>query len=80
VPARLPEAVRRIGERLLDDSTAKAEMQTELLRRESTLSAETARARVRQRLDELGHLLDLVQPMADEIDRRTADFDGLAVL
>jgi hypothetical protein len=72
--------VRRIGERLLDDSTAKAEMQTELLRRESTLSAETARARVRQRLDELGHLLDLVQPMADEIDRRTADFDGVAVL
>ena len=74
LPARLPEAVRRISDRLQDDSTAMAEMQTELLRRESTLSAETARARVRQRLDELAHLLDLVQPMADEIDRRTADF------
>ncbi|MCX6849774.1 MAG: DUF5716 family protein [Verrucomicrobia bacterium] len=74
LPALLPEAVRRIGERLQDDSTAMAEMQTELLRRDSTLSAETARARVRQRLDELAHLLDLVQPMADEIDRRTADF------
>ncbi|WP_395751583.1 Wadjet anti-phage system protein JetA family protein [Prosthecobacter sp.] len=74
LPARLPEAVRRIEERLQDDSTALAEMQTELLRRDSTLSAETARARVRQRLDELTHLLDLVQPMADEIDRRTADF------
>jgi len=74
LPARLPEAVRRINDRLQDDPAAMAEMQTELLRRESTLSAETARARVRQRLDELAHLLDLVQPMADEIDRRTADF------
>ena len=74
LPALLPEAVRRISDRLQDDSGAMAEMQTELLRRESTLSAETARARVRQRLDELAHLLDLVQPMADEIDRRTADF------
>lgn len=74
LPGRLPEAVRRIGERLLDDSASMAEMQTELLRREPALSAETARARVRQRLDDLAHLLDLVQPMADEIDRRTADF------
>ncbi|MFC5456238.1 Wadjet anti-phage system protein JetA family protein [Prosthecobacter fluviatilis] len=74
LPARLPEAVRRISDRLQDDSSVIAEMQTELLRREPTLSAETARARVRQRLDDLAHLLELVQPMADEIDRRTADF------
>ena len=74
LPTRLPEAVRRIGDRLLDDSTAMAEMQTELLRRDPTLSPESARARVRQRLDDLAHLLVLVQPMADEIDRRTADF------
>lgn len=74
LPARLPEAVRRIGERLQDDPGAMAEMQTELLRREPALSAEAARARVRQRLDDLAHLLELVQPMADEIDRRTADF------
>jgi hypothetical protein len=74
LPARLPDAVRRIGERLMDDAEAMAEMQTELLRREPSLSAESARARVRQRLDDLAHLLDLVQPMADEIDRRTADF------
>ena len=72
LPGRLPEAVRRIGERLLDDSASMAEMQTELLRREPSLSAETARARVRQRLDDLAHLLVLVQPMADEIDRRPA--------
>lgn len=74
LPVRLPDAVKRIGERFLDDGGAMAEMQTELLRREPHLSAETARAKVRQRLDELAHYLDLVLPMADEIDRRTADF------
>ncbi|HYF36216.1 MAG TPA: Wadjet anti-phage system protein JetA family protein [Prosthecobacter sp.] len=74
LPVRLPDAVRRILDRLLDDPGAMAEMQAELLRRESNLSAETARARVRQRLDELTHLLEIVLPMADEIDRRTADF------
>lgn len=74
LPVRLPDAVRRIGGRLLDDSTAMADMQTELLRREPNLSAEAARARVRQRLEDLAHLLESVLPMADEIDRRTADF------
>jgi len=74
LPIRLPDAVRRIGERLLDDSTAMADMKTEMLRREPNLSAEGARARVRQRLDDLAHLLESVLPMADEIDRRTADF------
>ncbi len=74
LPIRLPDAVRRIGDRLLDDSGAMAEMQTELLRRDPGLSAESARARVRQKLDDLAHLIELVLPMADEIDRRTADF------
>ena len=74
LPVRLPEAARRIAERLLDDSSTIASMQTELLRRDPTLSAEAANAKVRQKLDDLGHLLELVLPMADEIDRRTADF------
>lgn len=74
LPVRLPDAVWRILERLLDDGGAMAEMQAELLRREPQLSAESAYGRVRQRLDELTHLLDVVLPMADEIDRRTADF------
>lgn len=74
LPVRLPDAARRIAERLLDDSTTLAVMQTELLRRDPTLSAETAAARVRQKLDDLAHLIELVLPMADEIDRRTADF------
>jgi hypothetical protein len=74
LPLRLPEAVRRIGERLLGDAGAMAEMQTEVLRRNPAMSAETARAKVRNALDDLAALLENVLPMADEIDRRTADF------
>src|SRR6187397_1512802 len=74
LPLRLPEAVRRIGDRLLGDGGAMAEMQTEVLRRNPAMSAETARAKVRNSLDELASLLETVLPMADEIDRRTADF------
>ena len=74
LPTRLPDAVRRIGERLAEDPAALAQMQTEVLRRNPGLSAETARARVAAALDELIELLERVLPMADEIDRRTADF------
>ena len=74
LPLRLPEAVRRIGDRLLGDGGAMAAMQTEVLRRNPAMSAETARAKVRNALDELAVLLESVLPMADEIDRRTADF------
>lgn len=74
LPVRLPEAARRVAERLLDDSTTLAEMQTEQLRRNPALSAEAAHAMVRQKIDDLAHLLEAVLPMADEIDRRTADF------
>jgi hypothetical protein len=71
---RLPEAVRRIDERLLGDGGAMAEMQTEVLRRHPNMDAETARAIVRNKLDDLASMLDRVLPMADEIDRGTADF------
>ncbi|MEI6655473.1 MAG: Wadjet anti-phage system protein JetA family protein [Verrucomicrobiota bacterium] len=74
LPLRLPEAVHRIGERLAGDAGALADMQTEVLRRHPEMSAETARAKVAQTLDELADLLERVLPMADEIDRRTADF------
>lgn len=74
LPTRLPDAVRRITERLADDPAALADMQTEVLRRNPALSAESARARVAAALDELVELLERVLPMADEIDRRTADF------
>lgn len=74
LPMRLPDAVRRISERLADDPATLADMQTEVLRRHPELSAESARARVAAALEELIDLLERVLPMADEIDRRTADF------
>jgi pterin-4a-carbinolamine dehydratase len=74
LPLRLPEAVSRISERLADDAGALAEMQTEVLLRHPEMSAETARAKVSQTLDDLSDMLERVLPMADEIDRRTADF------
>lgn len=74
LPLRLPEAARRIGDRLAGDHGALAAMQEEVLRRHPEMSAETARARVSQALDELTELLERVLPMADEIDKRTADF------
>lgn len=74
LPSRLPEAVKRIQDRLLDDPGMLAAMQTECLRRREGMSAETARATVVRTLDDLSHLLEMVLPMADEIDRRTADF------
>jgi hypothetical protein len=74
LPLRLPEAVQRIHIRLMDDAGALADMQTEVLRRNSGMSAETARAKVHQSLEELVNLVERVLPMADEVDRRTADF------
>ena len=74
LPLRLPETVRRISDRLAGDPGAMDAMLTEVLRRNPSSSAETARAKVHNALDELASLLEGVLPMADEIDRRTADF------
>ena len=74
LPLRLPEAVERIHQRLAGDAGAMDRMQTEVLRRHPGHSAATARAMVANALDDLASLLDRVLPMADEIDRRTADF------
>ncbi|TLD70209.1 hypothetical protein FEM03_13555 [Phragmitibacter flavus] len=71
---RLPDAVRRIHDRLLDDPGTLAAMEKEVLRRHETITADLARAKVHNALNELAHLLEMVMPMADEIDRRTADF------
>ncbi len=74
LPMRLPDAVRHITERLADDPATLADMQTEVLRRHADFSAESARAHVAAALEELIDLIERVLPMADEIDRRTADF------
>lgn len=74
LPLRLPEAVNRITHRLMNDAGAFSDMHTEVLRRQPDISSETARAKVGHTLDELTTLIERVMPMADEIDRRTADF------
>jgi len=72
LPARLDEARERIRA-LLTDPELLHKMQHEVMRRDE-LEPPTAMARVRNRLDELARALELVQPLADEIDRRTAEF------
>lgn len=74
LPTRLPDAVLRIHERLGDDPASLADMQTEVLRRHPGFSAESARAHVSTALETLTEQIERVLPMADEIDRRTADF------
>jgi hypothetical protein len=73
LPLRLGEARRRVEE-LHYDADLLSKMQAELLRRDPTLSPETAMARVRLRLEELSDLLQSVVPVADAVDRRTAEF------
>jgi len=72
LPARLDAAKDRIGEISCDDALVQA-MQAEVIRRENCDPA-PAMARVRNHLAELRDKLDFVQPLADEIDRRTAEF------
>ncbi len=72
LPAKLAEARRAVDELAqADKATA---MQTEVMRREPALSPENATARVRLRLEDLAQLLEQVEPLADAIDRRTAEF------
>jgi len=72
LPARLDDALERIRGFLTDDELLH-KMQHEVMRRDG-IEPSTAMARVRNRLDELARALELVQPLADEVDRRTAEF------
>ena len=77
VQARLPSklaAARRNMDALGNDLDLLTKMQTEVMRRSPTLSSEAALAQVRLKLNELHELIDSVEPLADAIDRRTADF------
>lgn len=77
VQARLPSKLataRRNMDALENDFELLQQMQTEVMRRAPTLSPEAGLAKVRLRLNELHELLDSVEPIADAIDRRTADF------
>lgn len=73
LPLRLADARRRVEE-MEYDADLLSKMQSELLRREPALPPETAMSRVRLRLEELADLLQSVVPVADAVDRRTAEF------
>jgi len=73
LPTRLSET-RRALDHLSGHADLLSRMQSEVMRREPGLSAETAMARVRLRLHELEEMLQQIEPLADTIDRRTAEF------
>ena len=73
LPMRLADARRQVAA-LEIDADALGKMQAEVLRREPSLSPETAMSRVHLRLEELIDLLQSVVPVADAVDRRTAEF------
>ena len=70
---RLSDARDRL-EALLEDADLLHKMQAEVMRRNPSLDASAAMARVRNQLDDLERALDSVAPMADRIDARTAEF------
>lgn len=73
LPSKLSEA-RRAIDAAEGSAALLTEMQTEVMRRDPSQSPEAAMARVRLRLHELAELLHHVEPLADAIDRRTAEF------
>lgn len=73
LPTKLSETHRAL-ESLSSHADLLTRMQSEVMRREPTLSAEAAMARVRLRINELDEMLQQIEPLADTIDRRTAEF------
>lgn len=71
--SRLGDARERLHE-LLGDTDLLHKMQAEVLRRDATLDAADAMARVRNQLDDLARGIESVIPLADAIDARTAEF------
>ena len=78
LPARLDAARERI-QQILSDTDLLHKMQAEVMRRDGSEAA-PGMARVRNHLQELEDRLDFVQPLADEIDRRTAEFTRRSLL
>ncbi|MHA3771930.1 Wadjet anti-phage system protein JetA family protein [Verrucomicrobiota bacterium sgz303538] len=73
LPSRILRARQRLGE-IAGDEEIMEKMQRELLRRRPMLTPAEALSEVRLKLDEMEYLLASVEPQAEEIDRRTADF------
>ena len=73
LPTKLSETHRAL-ESLSSHADLLTKMQSEVMRREPALSAEAAMSRVRLRINELEEMLQQIEPLADTIDRRTAEF------
>jgi hypothetical protein len=73
LPTKLSETHRAL-ESLSSHADLLTKMQSEVMRRDPALSPETAMARVRLRINELEEMLQQIEPLADMIDRRTAEF------
>lgn len=73
LPTRLSET-RRALDALASHMDLLSRMQSEVMRREPNLPPDAAMARVRLRLNDLGEMLTQIEPLADAIDRRTAEF------
>ena len=73
LPTRLSESQHAL-ESLMNHADLTEKMASEVMRREPALLRETAMARVRLRLNELEEMLRQVEPLAEVIDRRTAEF------
>jgi hypothetical protein len=73
LPTRLSETQHAL-ESLTNHAELTEKMASEVMRREPALARETAMARVRLRLNDLEEMLRQVEPLAEVIDRRTAEF------
>jgi hypothetical protein len=73
LPTRLAEARQAVEEFHFNEALC-SKMEAEVQRREPALATEAACTRVRTRLEELAELLDQVVPLAEAVDRRTAEF------
>jgi hypothetical protein len=77
VRAQLPTKLLRARYRfdgLSSDEVLLGKLHRDLVRRNKTLSGTEAHDQVRAKLDDLLHLLSSVEPQANEIDDRTAEF------
>lgn len=73
LPVRVRQALQRV-ERIEADTASLDRMQREVLRRRITDDPAHAMSLVRLRLNELFQLLEAIEPQAEEVDQRAADF------
>jgi hypothetical protein len=73
LPVRVRQA-RRCLEQIEQDEILQGKMIREIIRRQHAEDPAAAASHARNRIHELFQLLDAIEPQAEEIDQRTADF------